>query len=258
VPSFRDAFSQESGTGVSRQLPDCSSIAKCNSKLHHERRLQALDRLFDGHYAYYPDEKSSGLFVQTAWLSIEPGGFSFGGKMKMMTMLLALALAIVPSSQSGLSQSKKATGQVAFEGSFDLATSADKALLLFTPEGERNWVKDWNPKPVYPSEPGVAFQTNAVFRVDQGGERSLWTILNADWQGHIAEYVYLVEGERLSRVRVEIEPLDVKQCRVRVRYVHTATSEKGLQFVVSVTEETFAQKMRDWHRMVSAAISAHE
>src|SRR5215469_15435452 len=119
------------------------------------------------------------------------------------------------------------------EGSFDLETSADRALQFFTPEGERAWVKDWNPKPVYPPQAGVAFRRNAVFRVGQGEERSLWTILEADEQKHTAEYVYVVEGERLSRVRVEITPLDAQHCRVRVRYVHTATSEKGLQFVVS-------------------------
>jgi hypothetical protein len=170
-------------------------------------------------------------------------------------MLLAMGLlAIVPRSQFRLSQSKKGTEQVALDGSFDLDTSADKALLFFTPEGERAWVKDWNPKPVYPPQASVAFQANAVFRVDLGGERSLWTILEADLQEHSAEYIYVVQGERLSRVRVKIEPLDRKHCRVRVRYVHTATSEKGLQFVASVTEEAFAQKMRDWRRMVSAVI----
>jgi hypothetical protein len=98
----------------------------------------------------------------------------------------------------------------------------------------------------------VAFQTNAVFRVDQDEERSLWTIVEADLQEHNAEYLYVVEGERLSRVRVQIQPLGEKRCRVRVRYVHTATSKKGLQFVASVTEEAYAQKMRDWQRMVSA------
>jgi len=173
----------------------------------------------------------------------------------MTTMLFAVGmLAIVPRSQFRASHSKRATGQVVLEGSFDLDTSADCSLQFFTPEGERAWVKDWNPKPVYPPQAGVVFQGNAVFRVDQGEERSLWTILEADEQKHTAEYVYVVEGERLSRVRVEIEPLDAKHCRVRVRYVHTATSEKGLEFVASVTEEAFAQKMQDWRRMVSAAI----
>ena len=175
--------------------------------------------------------------------------------MNWMTILFVVgALAIVRGPQLELSREKKAAEQVVREGSFELDTSADRALLFFTPEGERAWAEGWDPKPIYPPQAGVAFKANAVFRVDQDGERSLWTIVEADLQEHIAEYIYVVEGERLSRVRVQIQPLDGKRCRVRVRYVHTATSEKGLHFVASVTEESYAQKMRDWHRMVSAAI----
>ena len=100
----------------------------------------------------------------------------------------------------------------------------------------------------------MAFETNAVFRLDEDDEHSLWTILDAEFAKHVAEYVYVVEGQRVSRVCVKIEPLGAQKCRVRVHYVHTATSENGLQFVASVTEEAFTQKMRDWHRLVSAAI----
>jgi len=175
--------------------------------------------------------------------------------MNWMTILFAAgAVAIVPGSQFELSQSKKITEQVVCEGSFELDTNADRALLFFTPEGERTWVKGWDPKPMYPPQADVVFKANSVFRVDQDGERSLWTIVEADLQEHIAEYIYVVEGERLSRVRVQIQPLGGKHCRVRVRYVYTATSEKGLHFVASVTEGSYAQKMRDWHRMVSAVI----
>jgi len=177
--------------------------------------------------------------------------FSFGGAMTWMTILFAVGALVIVGAQSELSREKKATEQVVREGSFELDTSVDRALLFVTPEGERAWVKGWDPKPMYPPQP---FETNAVFSVGQDGERSLWTIVEADLQKHIAEYIYVVEGERLSRVRVQIQPLDGKHCRVRVRYVHTATSEEGLHFVASVTEESYAQKMRDWHRMVSAAI----
>ncbi len=171
-----------------------------------------------------------------------------------MTILLAVGALVIAGAQSELSREKKATEQVVREGSFELDTSADKALLFFTPEGERAWVKGWDPKPIYPPQAGVPFKANAVFRIDQDGERSLWTIVEADLEKQIAEYIYMVEGERLSRVRVQIQPLGGERCRVRVRYVHTATSEKGLHFVASVTEESYAQKMRDWQHMVSAAI----
>jgi hypothetical protein len=55
-------------------------------------------------------------------------------------------------------------------------------------------------------------------------------------------------------VRVQVEPLGEERCRVHVRYVHTAISEKGLDFVASLTEESYARKMRDWQRMVNAVI----
>jgi len=163
-------------------------------------------------------------------------------------------MTIAPNSRSRSPKNTNANRQVAVEGSFELDASADSALAFFTPEGERAWVKGWNPKPVYPPQAEVAFQANSVFRVDQAGERSLWTIIGVGSQEHTAEYVCVVQGVRLSRVRVEVEPLGSRRCRVRVRYVHTGTSEKGLDFVAGITDEAFAQKMRDWQRMVSAAM----
>jgi hypothetical protein len=174
--------------------------------------------------------------------------------MNSMAALFAIGALGMAGVQTDISREGKVTEQVVREGSFELDTSADAALLFFTPEGERAWVKSWDPKPMYPPHAGVAFKVDAVFRVDQDGERSLWTIVEADLKEHIAEYIYVVEDERLSRVRVQIWPLGAKHCRVRVRYVYTATSEKGLRFVASVTEESYAQKMRDWRRMISGIL----
>jgi hypothetical protein len=191
----------------------------------------------------------------TACLRMGPGGFFLGGAMNWMAILFAVgSVAMVSASQTKSPESEMTTEQVVREGSFELDASADKALLVFTPEGERTWVKGWNPKPVYPPQQGVMFKANSVFRVDQDEEHSLWTIVEADSREHVAEYIYVVEGERLSRVRVQIEPLSERHCRVHVHYVHTAISEKGVEFVAGVTEEAYAKKMRDWQRMVSAAI----
>lgn len=164
------------------------------------------------------------------------------------------ALAAASSAQNDSSQDRNTGAQVIRDGSFELNTNADQALPFFTPEGERAWVNGWDPKPVYPEQKGVAFQANAVFRLNADGDQSIWTILEANLNEHVAEYVYVVEGERLSRVRVQIESLTGSRCRVRVRYVHTAISEKGLHFIATVTEAAYTQKMRDWQRMVSAAI----
>lgn len=172
----------------------------------------------------------------------------------MLILFAAGCLAIVSGTGSNSSRGSKVPQQILREGMFELDTSADKALPFFTPEGERSWVTGWDPKPVYPPQATVEFKANSVFRVDNENDRSLWTIVEADVRQHVAEYIYVVEGERLSRVRVQIKPLGANRCRVHVRYVHTATSEKGLQFVAGVTEDAFAQKMRDWQHHVTATI----
>ena len=176
--------------------------------------------------------------------------------MTLMDSLFAAAgtLTIAFCAQLDSSQNPDSAAQIVREGAFDLNMGADEALPFFTPEGERIWVDGWDPKPVYPPQKDVAFQANAVFRLDGHGEHSIWTILEANSKDRIAEYVYVVEGERVSRVRVQIEPLTGNRCKVHVRYVHTAISEKGLRFIATVTEAAYVQKMRDWQQSVSAAI----
>jgi hypothetical protein len=175
-----------------------------------------------------------------------------------MTVMFCLfaggALAVASAVQKDSSPNPNSPLQIVREGSFELNTTADKALPFFTPEGERAWVDGWIPKPVYPALESVAFQTNAIFRVDHGGEQSLWTILEANLKDCVAEYMYVVEGVRMSRVRVQIEPLTASRCRVHVRYVQTALSETGVNFLATVTEAAYAEKMRDWQRMVGAVI----
>jgi hypothetical protein len=149
---------------------------------------------------------------------------------------------------------RSAALQIVREGSFELATSARKALPFFTPDGEGAWVAGWSPRPIYPAQKTVAFKTDAVFRLNHLGEESTWTVLSAEPKSNFAEYIYHVHGERLSRVRVQLVPLGCRRCRVHVRYVHTALSAKGRRFLAALTPSAYQQKMKDWQRMVSRSL----
>jgi hypothetical protein len=137
-------------------------------------------------------------------------------------------------------------------GGFDLPCDADTAFPLFSPEGEREWAPGWNPIAVYPET--IAFTTNTVFRLGQGPEESVWTILQADSQIHIADYVRVAPASHIARIRVNVEPVSPNRSHVIVSYAVTAFGENASTVLEPFSESGYAQRMRDWQRQISECL----
>ncbi len=114
--------------------------------------------------------------------------------------------------------------QVSRTGSFELPCPADIAFPLFSPDGERNWVKGWDPTPVFPER--IEFARDTVFRTADAGEQAIWTIVAADWQTHRAEYVRVAPDSHTAHIEVKIESLPAERSKVVVRYTVTAFGKR--------------------------------
>ena len=142
--------------------------------------------------------------------------------------------------------------QVSRTGSFELPCAADRAFPLFSPEGERDWVKGWDPKPIFPER--IAFARDTVFREGKAGEEAVWTIVDADWKMHRAEYVRLAPGSHTARVVVKIESLAGERSKVVVSYTVTAFGEQAQHLLEAFSEKSYLAKMRDWQQEISACL----
>jgi hypothetical protein len=139
-------------------------------------------------------------------------------------------------------------------GSFELPCSADVAFPLFSPEGERDWVKDWAPSPVFPER--IQFARDTVFREGSAGEEAVWTILDVDRQLHRAEYVRLAPQSHTARIVVKIKALGPQRSRVAVTYTITAFGVHAASLMEAFAEEAYAAKMSDWQRQISAYLGS--
>jgi len=140
--------------------------------------------------------------------------------------------------------------QVSRTGSFELPCVADAAFPLFSPEGERDWVKGWDPTPVFPNR--IEFARDTVFREGKADEDAVWIIVDADQQTHRAEYVRLAPHSHTARVVVKIEALGSEHSRVVVSYTVTAFGEHAASLVAAFSAEAYAAKMRDWQQQIVA------
>lgn len=172
----------------------------------------------------------------------------------MIALKVMLASCVIAFSNTVFPQAP--AQQVSRGGSFDLPCSADTAFPLFSPEGERGWVKGWAPTPVFPDK--IEFARDSVFREGSAGEEAVWTILDADGQAHRAEYVRLAPHSHTAHIIVKVEGLGAERSRVSVSYTVTAVGEDAASIVAAFSEEAYAAKMRDWQKQISAYLEGRK
>jgi hypothetical protein len=142
--------------------------------------------------------------------------------------------------------------QVSRCGSFDLPCSADTAFPFFSPEGERDWVQGWNPQPIFPGS--IVFASDTVFRQGEGSQEVVWTILEADWTTHTAEYVRIAPASHTAHIVVNIEAAGNGSSRVTVSYTVTAFGDGASAVFEGFSKDAYAAKMREWQRNISACL----
>ena len=138
------------------------------------------------------------------------------------------------------------------QGSFRLPSPPATAFDLFTAEGERRWVPDWSP--VILSDCGAS-EPGAVFLTDHGGERTIWTVIEADRDAGRLLYSRVSPGRRAGTVRVELTA-EGNTTNVTVSYDLTALGPDGVAAVLAMDEAGFAAMLEEWQRMIEEAIEA--
>ncbi|MGO9166703.1 MAG: hypothetical protein ACLP56_07505 [Candidatus Sulfotelmatobacter sp.] len=172
----------------------------------------------------------------------------------MIAFKVILASWLVTFANAAFAQ--ETAQQVSRTGSFELPCAADTAFPLFSPEGERDWVQGWDPKPVFPDK--IEFARDTVFREGKAGEEAVWTILDADRQTRRAEYVRLAPNSHTAHIVVKIEPLGAERSKVVVSYTVTAFGEHAASLVAAFSEEAYTAKMRDWQQRIAAYLEGRK
>lgn len=137
---------------------------------------------------------------------------------------------------------------IACEGEVRVALPTDRALPLFTPEGERAWAPGWDP--VYASgraEPAPG----TVFFTDAGGRRTTWIV--TDRGEHSMRYARVVPETQAGTVEVRCRP-DGPGTVATVRYELTALSEAAAGELTAFADR-YDEMMAQWQTFIADALA---
>jgi hypothetical protein len=114
-------------------------------------------------------------------------------------------------------------------GHLHVTLPPEEAFPLFTPEGERGWVAEWDPRYPIGGRPDPA--PGIVFLTAKAEGDALWLVTRYEPHRHRAAYVCVVAGHRAVLVEVAVQPGEHGGSRVDVRYDMTSLSPEADHFV---------------------------
>jgi len=139
-------------------------------------------------------------------------------------------------------------------GAFTLPLALAEAFPLFSPEGERTWVTDWDPAYLHPSHPSSADGT--VFRTSHNQEETFWLVIRYDPDQGVAEYGRFTPGSRMGTVKVCCHQQTSAQTRVSVTYSLTALTEAGNTVVADMAPEKYDRMLSAWREAIMRRLGA--
>jgi hypothetical protein len=132
---------------------------------------------------------------------------------------------------------------------FSVEGQVDQVFGLFDPVSERNWVHDWDPMPIVPTELSRAEGT--VFTLERDGRTAVWTVLRYSAVQHVAEYLVTEYDYQHRWIYVSCSAETARTTRVMARYVTTALSTTGQQDL----ERYGREFLRAWEEPVQTALN---
>jgi len=124
---------------------------------------------------------------------------------------------------------------------FDLDYPPQKAIYLFSGEGEKYWVKDW--KPVFSR--GNGFNKNDVFYVNSFEGKPIFIVLDFDEHQCRASYSEVFPGLTAGTLDIDITPIGDDKSSIQITYNLSALGSEGEKSIEEL-ERNYEKAILAW------------
>ncbi len=135
--------------------------------------------------------------------------------------------------------------------SFNIAVPIGDLFQLFSPEGEKLWVPDWD----YVDVMGTADLCEDYIFVtqnhDHAAAEAVWIVKTYDPAAHYVQFYKVEPGEKVGVISVRCNQLDTNRTNVEITYKYIALSVSGERFIDEFTDEVYKTFIGEWQLLLS-------
>jgi hypothetical protein len=134
---------------------------------------------------------------------------------------------------------------------FEMAIPVADLFPLFSPEGEKFWVPDWD----YVNVMGTTeLSEDYVFLTkthDHGTTDAIWIVKKYDAKSHYVQFYKIEPNDKIGVVTVKCTQLEAARTSVQVTYKYIALSATGERFVSEFSKSAYEKFIAEWQMLLS-------
>jgi len=125
----------------------------------------------------------------------------------------------------------------------------EKAIRLFSAEGEKYWIPGWKPLILK----GDGFNKGDVFVIPASTDhkQSTFIVVEFNKEKGVALYSRVVQGLSAGLIEINVTPSGIGSS-VEVTYKITSLSKKGAEELSRLSNEAFAKEMSHWEKSIES------
>ena len=134
---------------------------------------------------------------------------------------------------------------------FEIAQPIAILFPLFSAEGEKLWVPDWDYENVMDT---TQLSEDCVFLTrshDHAETDAIWIVKKYVPADYLVEFYRIEPEQKVGLVRVRCSSVSKAQTSVEVTYRYTALSSDGKRFVASFDETAYGEFIAEWKTLLS-------
>ena len=142
-----------------------------------------------------------------------------------------------------------------FSGHLRVKAPVERVFPLFSPMGEKNWVRGWDPEILHPTDRD--WEEGMIFRSSEESGTAVWVLSRLDLSMHQVQYVRIEPDYYVARIEVICKETSADCTDVFTKYSFIGLASAGNEAIGRMTAKEYDSKMTKWAAWLESFLSSN-
>jgi len=133
---------------------------------------------------------------------------------------------------------------------FQMNQPIEDLFPLFSAEGEKLWVPDWDYQNVMESKDLHEDYIFLTQNHDHASSKAIWVVKRYDPNTYFVQFYKVESDDKVGIISVQCVQIDKSETEIEVSYQYIGISEKGDEFIKQFTSEEYTKFIGEWEKLL--------